>query len=69
MEKKARIEIRDLNVDLDELQKKDPKLLQRIRGGAGFATMSAIGCATYACMGGRPPPTAACAGGGWRGGP
>ena len=33
--KKARIEIRDLNVDLDELQKKDPEILKKIRGGFG----------------------------------
>jgi|PlaIllAssembly_1097288.scaffolds.fasta_scaffold615339_2 hypothetical protein len=30
----ARIKIKDLSVDLQELQKKDPEILSKIRGGA-----------------------------------
>ena len=29
-----RIKIKDLSVDLEELQKKDPEILSKIRGGA-----------------------------------
>jgi hypothetical protein len=29
----SRVKIKDLNIDLEELQKKDPKILQKIRGG------------------------------------
>ncbi len=33
MGKKPRIKIKDLNVNLDEIQKKDPEILKKVRGG------------------------------------
>ena len=41
----ARIKIKDLNVSLEELKKKDPQILKKIRGG-GIVMM------TVACGGG-----------------
>lgn len=45
----ARIKIKDLNVSLEELKKKDPQILKKIRGG-GIVMM------TVACGGGLGLP-------------
>jgi hypothetical protein len=39
----ARIKIKDLNVSLEELKKKDPQILKKIRGG-GFWMATAQAC-------------------------
>ena len=48
----ARIKIKDLNVSLEELKKRDPQILKKIRGGGGWmATVQ-----TCACVGGGGLP-------------
>ena len=49
----ARIKIKDLNVSLEELRKKDPQILKKIRGG--MYTVQ-----TCACGGGLGRPTFLC---------
>ncbi len=55
MEKKGKgIKIKDLDVDLDELQKKDPEILKKIRGGAGPYVVGPVRgsyyCPTVGCV-------------------
>jgi hypothetical protein len=55
--KKPRIQIKDLDVNLEELKKISPEVLAKIRGGLGFPIGNTYGCITYACQGGLRPPT------------
>jgi hypothetical protein len=55
--KKARIQIKDLDVDLEELKKISPEVLAKIHGGWGvIAGMRQ----TYACLAVGQPMTSGC---------
>jgi hypothetical protein len=50
----GRIKIKDLNVNLEELKKKDPEILKKIRGGAYFSpglNAVTVVCNTLGCRG------------------
>ena len=57
----GRIKIKDLNVNLEELKKKDPEILKKIRGGAGLVMMTVYcqggGAMSGGCAGMYPPST------------
>jgi hypothetical protein len=59
--KKTRIQIKDLDVNLEELKKISPKVLAKIRDGWGFAIgPSSYACNTYGCQVMPTPPTMRC---------
>ncbi len=54
MDKKPRIKIKDLDVDLDELQKKDPEILKKIRGGVDTTIVPISSTCLWRIQ--QPPP-------------